>query len=313
MAKGITLFPALTENLLNDLKFQKRPYKFYYLDNDHEERSLITEQVEPGVELYLIKDENGLWSQDDYNIGFERKISIQSFNHLFGENGIACHDAKLGVAVQWKSADSKQRGTVQSGSFSSSDVVKDFVFEHLFQRAQLRGQVDFTTILYLAEAGHPYETEQHLINEEGYVLGELETWSVQLDGSGSIFPVFEVVAKGQPLWFVKCDWADPTVDKLTDCVSINLNRIHKNYKYIDRNQKTFNKQLLVEVMASAIFVVVENARQSGYWDDIVNDQNLDSGSVGEAIHYFQEALEWNLASPEEVSISARQFFEQRIS
>lgn len=312
MAKGITLFPTLSERLLNNLKFQRRPYKFYYLDNNHEERTLTTEQVEPGVELYLLKDENGLWSQDDYNIGFERKISLQSFDQLFGENGIACHDARLGIAIQWKSADSKQRGTVQSESFSSSDGIKDFALEHLFQKAQLRGQVDFTTVLYLAEAGHPYETELHLINKEGYILGELETWSMQLDGSGSIFPVFEVVTKGQPLWFVKCDWSDPTVDKLADCVSINLNRAHKNYKYIDRTQRSFNKQLLTEVMASAIFVVIENARQSGYWDDIVNDKDLDSGSVGEAIHYFQEALEWDLSSPEAVSISARQFFEQRM-
>lgn len=314
MAKGVTLFPALNESLLNDLRILKRPYRLYYTDTNHEERPLKTEPIEIDTDLYLVRDDDGIWSQDEHNIGFERKISIQSFSHLFGEDGIVCHDAELGIAVQWKSADSKQRGTIHSESFSAEDEVIDFVLEHLFQKAQLRGRVDFTTILYLVKAGHPYETEEHLINKEGYILGEVETWSLQLDGTGSIFPVFEVVAQGEPLWFVKCDWSDPTVDKLVDCVSINLNRTHKNFKYIDRNQKTFNKQLLTEIMASAIFVIIEKARQdAGYWNDIVNDQDLDSGSVGEAIHYFQETLEWDLGSPETVSVSARQFFEQRIN
>ena len=314
MAKSITLFPALTDNLLKEFKILKRPYRFFYTDKNHDERELTTESVETGTPLLLIRDEAGLWSQDDYNIGFERKVSVQSFSCLFGEDGIVCHDARLGIAIQWKSADSKQRGTVRSTSFSVEDEVHDIVLEYLFQKAQLRGKVDFTMVLYLAKAGHPHETELHLVNKEGYILGELDTWSVQLDGIGSIFPVFEIVDPGQPLWSVKCDWNDPTADKLEDCVSINLNKAHKYYKYIDRNQRSFNKQLLTEVMASAIFVLIEKARQQdAYWNEIIGSQDLELGSVGWAIHYFQDSLEWDLSTPETVSISARQFFEQRIN
>ena len=173
--------------------------------------------------------------------------------------------------------------------------------------------MNFTTVMYIAEAGHPRDDEQHLANTNGYILGVLDNYAIKLDGSSSTFPVFEVSEPGQPLWYVKCDWLDPTADAFSESVSINLNTAHKNYAYIDRTQKQFDNQLLAEIMASAITLIIEKVRlEPGYWDQIVQGNDLEQGSVGQAIYYFQDTLEWDLSTPDSVSLCARKFFDQRM-
>ena len=314
MANDILLVPSLNSALLSKIQFQKRPFTFFYTDSSEEEYELADEPIEATSSVYCIKDERGMWTQDDYNLCFRRKYCLRSFRCLFGENGIAGSNAHLGLAIQWTSSDSRQRGVVRIGEFSVEDQIIEAEVEKHFSKAQLRGIVVLTTILYLADAGTLQEGEDHLARTNGYVLGELDSFTLKLDGSGSSFPVFEVVEPDQPLWYVKCDWEDPTIDAFSDCVSINLNKAHKNYAFIDRSKKEFNGQLLSEIMASAITIIVEKVRQeSGYWEQIINGENLEIGSVGQAIYYFKTTLEWDLSGPETISMCARKLFDQRIS
>ena len=313
MANNILLFPTVNEEHLKKLRFQKSKYTFFYTDKDDEKHELNEEPVEAFSSVYCIKDEKGEWNQDKNNLGFHRKYLLRTFQHLFGEEGVVCKNAELGMAIIWTSSDSKQRGVIPIGTFKVDDKLMEVEVEEVFERAQLRGQIDFTTIIYLATSGVPNENELHLANTSGYVLGKLETFIVKLDGKGSVFPIFEVAELGQPLWYVKCDWIDPTIDLFSDCISINLNTAHKNYKYIDRKHNSFNGQLLVEIMTGAIVVIIEKVRlQVDYWEQIMNNDSLEDGSIGQAIYYFSETLEWDLSSPEMVSLCARKFFEQRM-
>lgn len=313
MVNDIRLFPFLNEELQKKIRFQKSKFTFYYKDKNNEEQELKDEPIESQSSIYCIKDENGIWTQDDYNFGLRRRFCLRTFQCLFGAKGVVCTSAKLGLAMIWTSSDSKQRGVIPIGTFGNADNILDAVAEKEFDIAQLRGEVNFSTVLYIAEVGTPKMDEMHLANTNGYILGELDKYSIKLDGNGSSFPVFEVSEPGQPLWYVKCDWIDPTADLFSDSVSINLNTAHKNYRYINRNEKVFNSQLLSEIMASAITIIVEKVRlQSAYWDQIMGNDALEHGSVGQALYYFMETLEWDLSTPEAVSLSARKFFDQRM-
>lgn len=313
MARDILLFPSLNDELRSRIRFQKSAFSFYYSDDNEDEYELKDEPVEAMSSVMAIRDENGVWTQDEYNFGFRRRYLLRTFDVLFGESGIACKDARLGLAVVWTSSDSKQRGVIPAGTFCLKDNVFEAFAEFTFGKAQLRGEVNFTTILYIADPGSPKENEHHLADRNGYVLGELDNYTVRLDGSGSTFPVFEVNEPGQPLWYVRCDWIDPTTDMFSESVSVNINTAHKNYKYIDRTQNTFDSQLLTEIMASAISIIIEKVRlQSAYWDQVLTNDSLETGSVGQAIYYFTDALEWDLSTPESVSLCARKFFDQRM-
>mgnify|MGYP000754980168 FL=1 len=125
--------------------------------------------------------------------------------------------------------------------------------------------------------------------------------------------MYEIHEPGQPLWYVKCDWIDPTYDLFSDSVSIYINTAHKNYKYLDKTKRTFDEQLLKEIMASALGVIITKLKeQENYWDATTSGEDLQNGSVSEAIHYFIDTLEWDVSGPEAMSLSIRKFFDQRI-
>lgn len=312
MANSILLYPSLNDELLSKIRFQGRGFEFFYTDKDDEEHPLELESAEAMSSTKFIKDDSGVWTQDDNNLCFRRQCRLSTVSCLFGENGIVCEDARIGVAIQWTSSDSKQRGVVKVTDFGINNQIIEMCAEKDFGKAQLRGEVSLKTILYVAAAGNPNENEIHLANTEGYVLGEIDSLTIRLDGTNSSFPIYEVSEPGQPLWYIKCEWDDPTIDSLEDCVSINLNTAHKKYMYIDRNQKVFDSQLLVEIMASAITLLIEKVRTGGYWEQILQNDSLEQGSVGQVIYYFYETLEWDLSSAETVSLSARKFFDQRL-
>ena len=315
MAKGFMLFPSLTEDFANRIRIQSKETEFYYTNREDEEFELMGELLDQSSCIYKLTDTLGIWTQDDYNFGIRKKYLLRTFQCLFGPEGIACKDAKIGLALVWTSADSKQRGIIEVGQFGSEDLQMQNEADVLFQKAQLRGRVDFSTVLYIACSGTPTENEIHLANTPGYILGEFENekFSIQLDGNGSIFPVYERPEEGQPLWYVKCDWLDPLTDSFEESVSIHINTLHKNYRYIDRTQKTYDKQLLVEIMSSAISIVIETLRaDEASWEEITSGENFEHGSVGEIIYYFKNTHNWELSTPQSVSLSIRRFFDQRL-
>lgn len=320
MANTIFLYPSLTDNLKEGI-FQAKKYTIYYVDKDGCEKELGYDVSDAGSTLHFLKTD-GMWSVDENNLCIRRSVALKKFRKLFGPDGIACRNATIGVSVIWTSPDSRQRGakSVLTISISKEDLAeeKDHTFsegelEIDFSYAKLRGNVNFSTVLYIANAGTPKEDETHLANEEGFILGELDSFDLRLEGTGSLFPVFEVYEADQPLWYVRCDWTDPVSDSFAETVSININTAHKNYKYIDRTQKTFCSQLLVEVMSSALCCIIEKIRSEKYLEQILGEDEMERGSVGEAVRYFSSTLGWDFSTPDKLSLSTRKFFDRRIT
>lgn len=312
MAANFSLFPIINDALLGKIRFQTSEYELYYIRED-QESVLRAEAVDSSVTIHKVIDEEGLWSPEDYSFCIRKRYSLRTYQCLFGENGIACKNSVLGLALMWTSSDSKQRGVVPIGEIRNSDRNMELVLNHEFSVAQLRGIVEFTTIIYLKDVGTPLWNEEHLANEYGCLLGELDKFIIKLDGTGSVFPVFETHEPNQPLWYVKCEWEDPTYDLFAETVSININTGHKNYKYLDKTKRTYDEQLLKEIMSSALVLIVTKLKeQNDYWDLTTMGEDLRNGSVSEAICYFINSLEWDVSTPEAMSLSIRKFFDQRM-
>ncbi len=312
MLSNISLFPTITDELLAKVRFQKSEYSFFYIRDD-EKYELLAEEIDNSTIFLKITDPEGIWNPDDYNLGISRKYSLRTYQSLFGKDGIACSNAKLGLAIVWTSSDSKQRGVIHVGEIQNSNSDIELNVEYEFPVAQLRGDIEFTTVVYIKESGTPKNDEEHLANSYGYLLGELDKVVIRLDGNGSVFPMYEVTDPGQPLWYLKCDWEDPTYEQFADCVSVNINTAHKNYKFLDKTKRTFDEELLKDIMASALTIVIMKLKdQNTYWDQTINNSNLAPGSVSEAVYYYISTLEWDVSSPELISLTIRKFLDQRM-
>ncbi|WP_236897754.1 hypothetical protein [Clostridium beijerinckii] len=312
MPAAISSFPMITEEILNDINIGMSDYSFSYIKNC--KKSLLNcERVSDDSAICMINDDEGIWNPDEYAFSINRKYKFNNYYILFGENGIACSDAVIGVAIMWTSADSKQRGIIEVGEIHNTYEELYFNMEHLFNKAQLRGDVEFTTIIYIKNTGNQLGTEEHLANSCGCIVGEIDKFYLRLDGAGSMFPIYETSELDKPLWEVKCEWEDPRYDDFGECVSININTAHKNYKYLDKTKRTYDEQLLKEIMASALTIVITKLRSETFWDLIVNGTaEYEDGSVAQAVNYFITTLGWNVTNPELLSFSIRKFFDERM-
>lgn len=312
MARNIFPFPVLTPSLMKKMRFiDQGGYKFRY---EHEGLSypLESQELSIGSLGHKIYDQSGRWTMDECNLFISRRVSLENYAFLFGSNGLACSNAVLGLALQWSSADSKQRGAVEIGEFKKDKNPLTFELDFKFRRGQLRGIVTLNTVIYIKKPGTPFPGEDFLANFGGALLGTLDSYQIVLDGSGSTFPIYEVSNPGQPLWWISFEWDDPEYDQFYDSVSLYLNSAHQSYNRLDPNSKKFDKQLMVEIMASAVGILMEKLKDSPSWEKTLDGNDLEEGSVCSAVNYFITTLGFSDTSPENLSLEIRKYFDQEL-
>lgn len=309
MKTNISLYPRLDINRSSELFKLESPI-FYYTDEDGNNYDLTKDGDETSAAL---KDPRGNWSADKYDLKLKWKVSCSDPSSLYGVNAdyaVACHNAKIGLALQWYSKKSHQRGTVNLDVLRNIEKKVSFDCIFTFQKALLRGTIGMSLILYIKECGIPYDDEYHFANTPGLIIGELGEFEVYLDGNGSFFPIYEISQKGGPLWSVHYDMAEPESDDFSESISVNINKMHPCYPSVDRNNKEFNNQLFIEIISHALGLIIETVRTAD--PDFNCLENAQSGSVAEAILYFRDQLEWDLSSPINLSKSIMQHLENRV-
>jgi len=312
MPVAISSFPMITEDMLKDINIEMSEYSFGYMENG-KKNFLGCERISDDSAIYMINDIEGVWNPDEYNFSINRQYKFNYYSTLFGEKGIACSDSVIGIAVVWTSPDSKQRGIIDVGEMKNIYEEVHFDMEYYFDKAQIRGDVEFTTIIYIKNPGNPLSNEQHLANSCGCIVGEIDKLYLRFDGTGSMFPIYEINDLDKPLWYLNCEWEDPRYEDFAECVSIHINTGHKNYKYLDKAKRTYDEQLLKEIMASALTIVITKLRSETFWDSIISGTaEFDDGSVAQAASYFITTLGWNVTKPELLSYSIRKFFDERM-
>lgn len=306
---AISLFPKYNYKKDDGLFEIEEPCLYYTRDN----RNYRLECVSEGNNVYSIKDPIKYWNIDTYNIIAEWNIFLNSSDSFFGENGYACKNAMVGIGIIWSSKTSNRRGAFKIGSFSykESNIPFKYNTSDYFSKACLKGEIEFRTVLYIESPGNPNSKELHLANKQGMIVGELGHSTFILDGDASLFPIYNVSLKGEPLWNVSINYEDPNVDLFSECISINLNTANPCYKYIDRSSDDFNCQMLIEVMGAAICVIIENLRKN---DSLFVSQNtaFQEGSISQAVNFFKNHMNFDFSSPEQTSISIRKFLETNL-
>lgn len=306
----ISSFPTIDDTLVQKVRPQFSPFKFYFTGDDGTDNDLTADDTTGSS--HPISDEHGVWSPDTNGFGFSRTYTIRCASFLFGKDGVCCKDAGLGLALAWKSPDSRQRSSIPIGDITDSSMPQQLTLNKVFPKPMFRGRLDLETIIYIKTAGNQQDNEKHLANLPGTVLGTIDKYSVLFDGAGSAFPVTIIHDRDGLLWSVSVDSDEPLTDRFNDSVSINLNCEHKDYKFINPSDKAhYNPSFLREILANAMSTIVDYVREGEYWDDIKNDKS-DEGSVGHAIYYFAKALDMNLDDARQCSIAFRKYFEQKL-
>ena len=68
--------PMLNEELIQKIKFQPSPFRFFYTDDNGDEQELTA--AETGSSVHPLTDEHGRWSPDQHGFGVSRTVTINS-------------------------------------------------------------------------------------------------------------------------------------------------------------------------------------------------------------------------------------------
>lgn len=277
-------------------------------DYENENRPLIQDTRDFIIGL----DDDKGWNPRLYNLKIKRTIRINNANLLYGSglDAIAANGAEIGVAVLWSSKSSEQRGAFNVGYVQNTQQPQELELDAEFGKNTLRGRIELRTILYISKAAQVDNNSTKFANKVGMIVGELDKWTVVIDGDASIFPIFFAeLGNGAPLWELVYNSVEPASDDFCENVAIHVNKSHKASEFLDKNNPNYNRDLFREMISNAIALFIEVVRHEDKFECL---EQAEDGSVAGVLKYFRDRLGWNLETPQSASISIRKKIEQSI-
>lgn len=301
---SFTTYPQYEQGFSGNTSFfLDNPYAFKYKTD----AGLSRLECEAGI----LKKPSELYSEDwTFDIYLSRVLSVESADELFGPNGIACKNAKVGLCIMWASSTSYQRGVFDVGEVKNTSEEQVFNFSGHIEKSRISGLVKFIVALYIKEEGTPEQSELHLANTQGTIIGVLDENLIYLDNVEP-FPIVHCgLSKDSPLWDVRCNWTE-TSDNFNETVTILFNSDHTLYKYLDKNDSAFDVNLVREILASALIQIIlkykETDENFDHLDSVIED------SVADYVRLYIK--EWGVdpTSLNTLSRQLRRKLEQKIS
>lgn len=296
MSNTLLFHKSLTSEMISQIGYQEQPSKGYYFSQG-EEIEIDIVALDDSLSSYKIEDPRVIWDPEIHEINFIKQIEIAHPQFLFGDDGLVDEQESVGIALRWYSKESSMVVVKEVASISVKDLSVEINIEEKIESGILRGNVTFEIILV-----------DKII---GRILGTLSNQTIVLDGNSSLFPIQEVEYKGEPLWWVTLNYSDPMVDEFDlSNVAISLNFAHKNAKHLKLDKGVKSSPLLVEIISSALEIIINDVKESQDWISIMNNES-DEGSIGAIVHYFINTFEWDVSSPALLAKSIREDLDTR--
>lgn len=305
MAKNtIFMYKTIDDSLYSDLNISHVDMAFSYTKDD-EETPIVLESQDDTYSYYM-GNSNGFWDVNMDNLKIERFLTIGNPQALFGDKGVTTAEGELGIGIHMYSRSSNFQTTVAlTESITKESTSHTMKFKHIFENAELKGDIYFSVFIYLKNQIKPAPM---IANITGIKLGEIDSFKIAVDGDGSIFPIVEVERVGQPLWNVIMEWTDINSDIFdTNNVRIEINSKHHMYDYLYKSTKP-SRYLLVEILSSAISqIIFKVVRDSDY----VSEGEVMPDSIISVVRYWVETFEADTSSLETISYSLRKEVESK--
>ncbi|MDI2587258.1 hypothetical protein OR571_09115 [Psychrobacillus sp. NEAU-3TGS] len=309
MANKVSMY-RLYDEAMEELLNVSTDLQFFYSDEDGSKQFLS--QTEDYEYKTLLSNADDSWDYVEKGLGLLGNVILGSPSSLFGPMLLVNADAELGVALQWSSKQSSQRGIIPLATITST-TPNDMIIpiDHYFQKDKLFGEVHISLVVYLKKASRNSMRGQAQL--PGTILGKLVEQLVVLDGSGSTFPIVIVNEQDRPLWYVDFNYSEPLVEPFDkEYIAIYLNKAHVAFPSLQKPKTKLDRALYVEFLAGAMQLILQNLMECPDWQDIQDGRNCEEGSIGQVMHYFKTTLNWDFDTPEKLAMSLRRDLETRL-
>ncbi|MCF0260921.1 MAG: hypothetical protein HUJ54_13760, partial [Erysipelotrichaceae bacterium] len=263
--------------------------------------------------IKVLFDPEGKFDYQLHPITVICSCTLENGNLLYGPNGIAPSNNRVGVALQWYSKESGVRGAVclTEVPHTSQKINKRKGIN--FDPGFFREKLEILPLLYIMDSVVPPANQAFLAHQSGITVGALKNsqLSIQFSGTGSIFPYTEAeLTSSDPLWQIQCDWTDPVNEMFDEHVQIIVNTKHKNYPEVNPDSPSYHEALFLEMISHAFFVLFAKLRMNtADWEIISNGSDFAEGTIAQALNYYYTTFgrEWNWDSLESIDNGLKKY------
>lgn len=296
----LSLFNKVDSTLSNSIGIQISDPVFSYETKDNENKYL--ESDEKGISEYRINELDTSWSPDFHNLVIEQIYTINNASLLFGKKGVTHPENELGLAAHIYSRSSRYQETIHIADIKNEEKCQSFKFIKEFDKKTIRGAVNFEVFIYLKKNNFslPFQSKMEGVNLN---VDYLDTFSILVDGDGSIFPIEEIEEIGGSLWKVDINWTDIETDSFSASnVKLLLNSAHPIYNYLFNEKHNANKYLMSEIVMSAMVLIIQRAILIDK-ETISEDVDYTQGSIAQVLLYWITTYEVKVDTLESISES----------
>lgn len=232
-------------------------------------------------DVTVFDDVSGVWSVEEHGLNLEYEFKWTHPEILFADSSIIGPNDLLGIATRILSYDSRQRFILGRGIKTIDSSIREESFHYSIQipPGKIRKNATIEIILYVQES-------EYEVIRPGSVLGIIYSDTLLFSGDGSIFPIETSSYDENFLWKLFIEYEDPRVDRFDQSVMLSLNEKHPRYKELKLDTEPMSNVAFREILAQAIFLIINKMKESEYFEDICSNNNLESGSIGEAVYYM---------------------------
>lgn len=255
-------------------------------------------------------DSSNDWNCDDYNLDILLNIKLKNLNKLFGVAGIAPSNSKIGLCIEWYSAQAKIRKVINSQEFiSKEDNEKMFTFEITLPKQTFNGSVSFNALLYLAKSDENISKDESFLNNNvGVLIGDVIKKVIFMTGDGSQFPIKVIsLPESNLLWKLELNLDEPESRQISDGITLILNSAHKDYKFINPESDCYCERLADEIVTNAIVLFLSELSKSSEFD---LNGNFEEGTLLSYAKYCKDRLNVNFDGLMNISNSIHEFSER---
>lgn len=277
----LSFFPTLTEELIDSCDCRCSKYIFSYNDQRQEQ-----ELKQSGKSTIKLSEATDSWKIEQDGLIFRKEIKITHPHLLYGKQGIAPCGSEIGICIMWTNRFLTQTGYILPNSDSILSTGRTCIFYHEFMPGEIKGDLELSLIFYLKNKAESITAdEEHLNNEVGVTLGEIETIALDFNSIYMEFPIEECNVSDQPLWWVEfSQWEDPRVDLFSkENICLYLNTAYDDCPMVGENIK--NLELLIQIISTTYLLIFKNLNEEDL-NATKHDVGLNPNSICSIMHQF---------------------------
>lgn len=298
----LSFYPILTQEQIKEAEIICFEYVFKYEKQDYD---VVLNSENISLSIINVEEPQGDWTISENGMKISKIVQINNPSVLYGKDGVISRNAKFSVAILWKNFGVKQAGCILSESVSYNQGKWEYAFSHEFRGGELKGRLEMQVVLYIKEAAEKVdEGEEFLINEDGAVIGILETVNITGKEVGPEFPIKnKEMGKNGPLWVLDLDnWDDPFSDPFDEnyvCLYLNQD-MDERLLPMKNDSEIRNPEILIEILSTSYFLIIQKLENLEYLTEIKNGNKATEGSIAAVIQNFINSNDLDFSSPEKL-------------